>query len=638
MPNNNNKRLLYLGIALTSLIFISDVLLPSRLHLEFIYGLVILLSIWTPGNRSTFDAGIVMTVLIVTGFYLNDHKGIGDNEISTIVIPALSVWAFVYVIVRFKMEQEKSKTSDDYLNAMFVNATEGMIISNTKGEIVMANPHSEEMFGYETDGLKTMTIENLVPSRFATKHVHHRHHYYGEMNTRPMGKGMSLFALRKDGAEFPVEISLSNFKIKDEHFIISFIIDITERKKQEALVHKANTELELRVDERTRELAEANSNLKEEMEERTRMEEALRDSERLYSTMAHNFPNGWIEIVDSNLRQVFFDGKELQELGITREEFLGKTKLEKTLLPVSTEIKEKLAKVFEWQSANYDVELMSKIYEVNAVPLPDMKGIVKEILLVVQNVTDVRKAAYEIREALNKEKQLNDLKSKFVSIASHEFRTPLSTILSSVALAEKYSASGDDEKRAKHFERIKSSVKNLTEILNDFLSLEKLEAGKTDCRPDEFDIVNFAEDMKEQMQTLTKPGQQIIYFHMGNENQVTLDKQLLKNICINLIGNAIKYSPEGKTIEFTTEVNSEVKISVKDSGIGIPEADKQHMFERFFRAQNVTAIQGTGLGLNIVNRYVKLMNGKIEFMSKENVGSEFIVRFNNQHVEKEKPL
>ncbi len=631
MPNSKDKRILFLGIILTSLIFISDVFLPVKMHSEFIYAIVILISIWTPGNRSTFDAGIVMTVLIIIGFYLNDHKGIGDNEISSIIIPVLSLWSFVYVIVRFKKEREKTAMSNEYLNAMFINATEGMIISNTKGEIVMANPHSEEMLGYEKGELIKLTIEKLVPARLAAKHVHHRNNYYGEMNTRPMGKGMSLFACRKDGSEFPVEISLSNFRIKEEAFIISFLIDITERKKHEELVHKSNTDLELRVGERTRELAEANISLKEEMEERTRMEEALRDSERLYNTMAHNFPNGWIEIVDSNLRRVFFDGKELQELGINREEFLGKSKLEKTFIPISNEIKDKLAKVFEWQSANFDVDMMSRIYEVNAVPLPDMKGIVKEILLVVQNVTDVRRADYETREALNKEKQLNELKSKFVSIASHEFRTPLSTILSSVSLAEKYSAPDDAEKRTKHFERIRSSVKNLTEILNDFLSLEKLEAGKTECRPEQFDIVNFAEDMKEQMQTLTKPGQQIVYAHKGSQNLVNLDKQLLRNICINLIGNAIKYSPEGKSIEFTTSVNSEVKISVKDSGIGIPEIDKQHMFERFFRAHNVTAIQGTGLGLNIVNRYVKLMKGKMEFTSKENAGSEFIVRFNIQN-------
>ena len=410
-------------------------------------------------------------------------------------------------------------------------------------------------------------------------------------------------------------------------FIISFIIDITDRKRQEDLVAKANEELELRVEQRTTELAEAISNLQAEVEERARMEEALRDSERLYSTMAHNFPNGWIEILDRNLRRVFFDGKELQELGLKREDFLGKTKFEKTLLPISDEVKAKFQKVFEWESSHMDIEFEGRIYEVNAVPLPDIKGFVKEILLVIQNVTDVRKAEVEIREALNKEKQLNELKSKFVSLASHEFRTPLSTILSSASLAEKYSQSGDDEKRIKHFERIKSSVKNLTEILNDFLSLEKLEAGKLEVRPSQFDIVHFAEDLKEEMQTLTKHGQQIVYTHTGEQREITLDKQLLRNICINLINNAIKYSPEEKIIEFTTEINAEIKISIKDHGIGIPKADQAHLFERFFRAQNVTAIQGTGLGLNIVNRYVKLLNGKLEYKSEENIGSEFTLHF-----------
>jgi signal transduction histidine kinase len=159
--------------------------------------------------------------------------------------------------------------------------------------------------------------------------------------------------------------------------------------------------------------------------------------------------------------------------GLKREHFLGKTLFEKELLPLNAGILENLKKVFEWQSVNFDTAYGDKIYEVNAVPLPDVKGIVKEILLVIQNVTEIREAEKDIRAALEKEKQLNELKSKFVSIASHEFRTPLSTILSSVALSEKYSDLGDHAKRTKHVERIRSSVKNLTEILNDFLSLEK---------------------------------------------------------------------------------------------------------------------------------------------------------------------
>ena len=622
------KRILWLGIVLTILIFIADALLPERFHIEFVYALVILLSIWIPGNRSTFDAGIVMTALIIIGYYLNKGSD-GDNEIASMLIPAASVWSFTYVIILFKREQENSMKSNEYLNAMFANATEGIIISNLKGDVVMMNPHSEKMFGYNPGELLGNKIETLVPRRFAHKHVSHRNSYYGEMKTRPMGGGMNLHGLRKDGSELPVEISLSNFKIKDEAFIISFIIDITERRKHEELVAKTNEELEQRVAMRTGELAEANKNLLAEMEERSRMEDALRDSERLYSTIAHNFPNGWIVVLDQQYRWVFIDGKELQELGLKREHFLGKTIAEKELLPLNAGILENLKKVFEWQSVNFDAPYGDKIYEVNAVPLPDVKGMVKEILLVIQNVTEVREAEKDIRAALEKEKQLNELKSKFVSIASHEFRTPLSTILSSVTLSEKYVVLGDHEKRTKHVERIRSAVKNLTEILNDFLSLEKLEAGKVQFRPSTFDIVPFAEEMTEEMQTLAGNGQQIHYRHEGGKQEVFLDKQLLRNICMNLLNNAIKYSQENKSIEFKTEVNSDIVITVKDYGLGIPKEDQQHLAERFFRAQNVTAIQGTGLGLNIVNRYVKLMNGKLNFTSEENVGSEFVVRFEN---------
>jgi PAS domain S-box-containing protein len=620
-------RILVLGLFLTAAIFVCDITLPEWYHFEYLYGLVILLSIWIPGNRNTFDAGVVMTGLIIMGYYFNHDRAPESNELSSIAIPAASVWAFTYVISLFKLEEEKSMKSTKHLHAMFANATEGIIISNAKGEIVMMNPVSEQLLGYAHNELIGSRIERLVPGRFSHHHVAHRNKYNADLRTRPMGKGMSLYAQRKDGSEFPVEISLSNFRINDELFIISFLIDITERKAQELLIAKTNEELEERVAERTRELAEANRNLKLEMTERSKIEEALRDSERLYSTIAHNFPNGWIVVLDRQFRRVFIDGKELQELGVRREQFIGQSAETKELLPFTPEVKRKLLKVFEWESLNFDVTYEERTYEVHAVPLPDLKGHVREILLVVQNVTGIREAERDILESLEKEKQLNDMKSKFVSIASHEFRTPLSTILSSVSLAEKYAASGDEAKRTRHFDRIRSAVKNLTEILNDFLSLEKLEAGKIDSHPSEFDIVAFAEDITEEMQTLARPGQDIRYSHRGATRQVHLDKQLLRNICINLINNAIKYSPEGKPIEFFTEIGQEITLSVRDFGIGIPKADQQHLFERFFRAQNVTAIQGTGLGLNIVNRYATLMNGRVEYRSEENEGSEFVVKF-----------
>ncbi len=232
----------------------------------------------------------------------------------------------------------------------------------------------------------------------------------------------------------------------------------------------------------------------------------------------------------------------------------------------------------------------------------------------------------EVKDALKKEMELNELKSRFVTMASHEFRTPLSAILSSASLISKYNDPKDDEKRLKHINRIKSSVVNLTTILNDFLSLSKLEEGKVLNTPVEFDIKELANEVVEEMNSVLKKNQYITYLHYGEDTKMSLDKNVLKNICINLLSNAIKYSPEGKQIEFVTSTSeNHLDIVVKDHGIGIPEADKQHLYSRFFRAQNASNIQGTGLGLNIVKKYVDLLNGKIHFVSELDKGTAFTV-------------
>jgi PAS domain S-box-containing protein len=620
------KRIQVLGILLSLLIFSLIYFSPPFYHLEFLYSLIVLLTIWIPGNRSTFDASVAMTGLIVLGFFLtNSFRNAEDLLIN--LLPILFIWAFTFSIIKYKQSQENLNRSTNYLNAMFEHATEGIIISDKKGSIIMANPRASAQFGYLEGELETLSIEELLPKKYISKHSEHRHSYFKEPKNRMMGKGMNLFARRKDNTEFPVEISLSTFKIKEKTYVISFIIDITERKKQEDLVAEVNEQLEERVQTRTRELAAANLHLQKEMEERAVIQEALRDSERLYSTMARNFPNGIICVLNKQLEIVFIDGKELQVFGMKPDELTGKPVQSLLPLEVSQNIINQLIKVFNWESLAFEMEFQEFHYNMIAVPLPDMKGFVKDILLVIQNVTDLKKAADEILFTLEKERTLNEMKSKFVSIASHEFRTPLSTIFSSVTLIDKYQKDEDIDKRSKHIERIKSSVKNLTEILNDFLSLEKLEAGKIEYNLSSFDLPQFAEEIREELQALAKPNQKIIYTHSGEERQVTLDKQLLRNICINLLNNAIKYSPEDSKIEFNSHVNSMIEIKVRDYGMGIPEADKGHMFERFFRAANVTAIQGTGLGLNIVRRYVKLLKGNINFDSQVNEGTTFTVQF-----------
>tara|TARA_B100000508_G_C11339274_1_gene218317 strand:- start:24 stop:695 length:672 start_codon:yes stop_codon:yes gene_type:complete len=211
-------------------------------------------------------------------------------------------------------------------------------------------------------------------------------------------------------------------------------------------------------------------------------------------------------------------------------------------------------------------------------------------------------------------------------MASHEFRTPLTGILSSISLISKYDMPEQEEKKQKHVKRIKSAVQNLTSILNDFLSLDKLHAGKINCQPEWFNIVQFMHTMIEESEILKKAGQQIdlLLENFSSNEEFYTDKHILKNILLNLISNAIKYSEEYDPIKLILKKDAElIRIEVIDQGIGIPLEDQKRMFERFFRAKNASNIQGTGLGLSIVFEYINLLQGRISFESVEKIGSTF---------------
>jgi len=248
-----------------------------------------------------------------------------------------------------------------------------------------------------------------------------------------------------------------------------------------------------------------------------------------------------------------------------------------------------------------------------------------------KTVTALKEAKEEVSLSLEKEKELNQMKSRFVSMASHEFRTPLSSVQLSASLIEKYAHPFQNHHIEKHVHKIKNAVGNLTTILNDFLSLERLEAGRVEPAFQPFDLVKLSEEITEEMQMIAKQDQNIIYQHTGLESMVSLDQNLLKNCMINLINNAIKYSGENTFIEFNTEVNdSQCIVTIKDNGIGIPDTDQKQLFQPFFRAHNTGSIPGTGLGLNIVLRYVGLMKGDVQFESQINQGTKFTLSFDKQ--------
>jgi PAS domain S-box-containing protein len=398
-----------------------------------------------------------------------------------------------------------------HLTSLFENATEGIVLTDRLGKIVLVNPAAQRMFGYSTEELVGSPVEVLIPSRYQISHEELRKGFYQHPQNREMGHGRDLYARKKDGADMPVEVSLSHYKKDEELFVIAFIIDITERKKIENNIIRQQKELEQMAGD----MRKLNAQLEAKVEERTLI------------------------------------------------------------------LKEALKKLEESQQ--------------------------------------------ELSESLSKEKQLNEIKSRFVSMASHEFRTPLSTILSSATLVSKYPGAEENDKRERHLKKIRDSVSHLNNLLEDFLSLGKLEEGKVAVSTSSFAVKEFIDDVIEEMRVIQKKGQQIICSYEGEEN-FTTDKRLLKNILINLFSNAFKFSAENSSVWIHIKnVNRHLNVVIKDEGVGISEEDRVHLFTTFFRGKNVTNIEGTGLGLPIVKRYVDLLNGTVSLKSK--LGEGTIVDF-----------
>ena len=385
------------------------------------------------------------------------------------------------------------------IDAIFQFATEGILVTNEKSEIINVNPSAEKLFGFEKGELIGQKIEVLIPKRYTEKHVSHRDNFHQNPHARSMGEGMELYGAKKDGSEFPVEISLSPYSNQQGKFVVAFIIDISTRKLAEEKLKNYSVDLEKQVGNRT--------------------------------------------------------------------------------------------------------------------------------LILQEAITELEKTKNELNQALDKEKELNELKSRFVSMASHEFRTPLATIMSSLSLVKAYGEQNDSVKQSRHIQKIKSSIGNLTDILNDFLSVSKLEEGKVEHVQEQFEIQRYIKEVISEMELFCKTGQKISYHHTGGE-MVLLDKKLIKHILYNLLSNAVKFSAENKKITISTErTETEFKISVEDQGIGISQKDQKHLFQRFFRGKNASNIQGTGLGLNIIENYIELMNGTINFTSVENEGTTFNLSF-----------
>jgi PAS domain S-box-containing protein len=397
-----------------------------------------------------------------------------------------------------------------HLTSLFENATEGIIVTNSQGNIILINPSACQIFGYSAEELEGRKVEVLIPDSAKKIHISHRNAFYQNPDNRKMGYNRDLMASRKDGTTFPVEVSLSTYIQNEERYVIAFVIDITRRKE----IEQNMVQQQLQLEKVTDDMRLLNADLELKVEQRT------------------------------------------------------------------TILKEALQRLEESQ--------------------------------------------IEIRQALDKERQLNEIKGRFVSMASHEFRTPLSTVLSSASLLDKYTAVDDQEKRTRHIEKIKNSVKHLNNLLEDFLSMGKLDEGKIGIHLHEFDLAELIRDTVEEMNPALKTGQKMIVTSKG-PHTITSDKNLIRNVLFNLLSNAIKFSEPLKSIYVTSACKKNIaQVTVRDEGMGISAEDQGHLFSSFFRGKNVINIQGTGLGLHIVKRYVDLLGGTIKLESELGKGTTLI--------------
>jgi signal transduction histidine kinase len=281
-------------------------------------------------------------------------------------------------------------------------------------------------------------------------------------------------------------------------------------------------------------------------------------------------------------------------------------------------------------AGNYDQSLSFA----NQRYLPDEMNILAQVFQVMIDsirtrerlIREGKQAEDEVRRALQEEKELSELKSRFVSMASHEFRTPLTAIRTATEILERYGDIASEEKKREYFQRIRVAIQNITQLMEDVLTIGKTQAGKLEFNPTWLELEKFCREILEEIRLGIGTSHTISFTSHGNCQEMYLDPKLLRSILTNLLSNAVKYSPLRSRIEFRLfYLENKVRFEVQDRGIGIPQEDQPRLFQLFHRAKNVDAIRGTGLGLAIVKQCVELHQGAITFTSQENAGTTFIV-------------
>jgi PAS domain S-box-containing protein len=502
----------------------------------------------------------------------------------------------------------------------------GVFRSTLEGQLLEANLAFMELLGVNTlADAHSLNLQELL------LHPQERSQLLEQLRQDKQLPARQVELHRADGTQICVSCSQTLSTTEGETFVDGLVEDISDRKRiEKALQHSrekyralviAATQVVWTSDAQgqTTSVTESWQSLFGQTEEEFKgwgwlnvihpdeREEVIRRWNQAVATSRFYESEQRMRVVDGSYRDFLVRGVPVREADGSLREWVG----------TCTDITERKQAQLSLKQAKEELEI--RVAERTA----ELKRANEQLHL---EIAERQKAEITALEAWEKERELSELKSRIITTISHEYRTPLTTIQGSAEILENYSDRLSPERQLLHLQRIQTSVKHMTKLVNDALFIGKAEADKLEFNPTLLDLEQFCRELVEEMRSDARRQTTIILNSRGNCANACLDEKLLRQILSNLLSNAIKYSPQGSTIRFDLEcVDEIVQFRIQDSGIGIPEADFSSLFESFHRASNVGTIPGTGVGLAIVKKCVDLQGGEITVKSAVDVGTTFTV-------------
>jgi PAS domain S-box-containing protein len=478
------------------------------------------------------------------------------------------------------------------LQALIASANDAVITIDERSKIIDWNKAAERMFGWtRQEALGATLTQLIIPPGYRAHHDAGIERFLRDGTGQIFNRRVETLALRRNGQEFQAELSVWPVKTAEGHTFSSFIRDISRRKAAE---------------------------------------KALAESEAKYRKVVENVNEGIL--VTASGRILYANPRALELTGLDDEtakskpfiEFIHPDDRERVLGNHLRRLKgEPVENHYQFRviHRNGDVrwlEISAVVFEWQDAPAT---------LNFLTDVTERRQIEQDMRAALARERELSELKSRFVAVASHEFRTPLAAILSSIELLDDYGARLPDEERKEIVGLVKTAVARMNKMVEQVLLTSRLESGKFAFEPASHNVADLLVQVAAEMDQAHPQSARIAMRCEGVEHKRLVDAKLVSHILVNLLGNALKYSPPDSAVTCTVAAEGErLLVSVKDRGIGIPAADLPRLFESFHRGTNVGNIQGTGIGLHIVKECVELHRGTIEVQSAAGEGATFHVR------------